>query len=72
MNARKNTHCEFTGESAHAGGNPWKGINTLDALVSSYNNVAVLRQQLPDWCVYCAFLDTPNVANVIADYTKAL
>ncbi|KAJ5813223.1 hypothetical protein N7447_010246 [Penicillium robsamsonii] len=73
MNARKNIHCEFTGRNAHAGGNPWEGINALDALVSSYNNVAVLRQQLlPDQRVHCAFLDTPKVANVIPDYTKAL
>ncbi|KAJ9486418.1 hypothetical protein VN97_g6925 [Penicillium thymicola] len=72
MNARKNIHCQFTGRNAHAGGNPWEGINALDALVSSYNNVAVLRQQLlPDQRVHCAFLDTPKVANVIPDYTKA-
>ncbi|OGE52119.1 hypothetical protein PENARI_c011G01976 [Penicillium arizonense] len=72
MNARKNIHCEFTGRNAHAGGNPWEGINALDALVSSYNNVAVLRQQLlPDQRIHCAFLDTPKVANVIPAYTKA-
>ncbi|KAF7596896.1 hypothetical protein BBP40_011941 [Aspergillus hancockii] len=72
MNARKEIHCEFTGKSAHAGGNPWEGINALDALVTSYNNVAVLRQQLqPDERVHCAFLDTPKVANVIPSYTKA-
>lgn len=63
---------EFTGRNAHAGGNPWEGINALDALVSSYNNVAVLRQQLlPDQRIHCAFLDTPKVANVIPAYTKA-
>ncbi|KAE8164428.1 hypothetical protein BDV40DRAFT_310885 [Aspergillus tamarii] len=72
MNARKQIHCEFTGKSAHAGGNPWEGVNALDALVTSYNNVAVLRQQLqPDERVHCAFLDTPKVANVIPAYTKA-
>ncbi|PLB46436.1 hypothetical protein P170DRAFT_448327 [Aspergillus steynii IBT 23096] len=72
MNARKEIHCEFTGKSAHAGGNPWEGVNALDALVTSYNNVAVLRQQLqPDERVHCAFLDTPKVANVIPSYTKA-
>lgn len=72
MNARKNIHCEFTGRSAHAGGNPWDGINALDALVSSYNNVAVLRQQLlPEQRVHCAFMDTPKVANVIPESTKA-
>ncbi|KAJ5159383.1 uncharacterized protein N7482_006387 [Penicillium canariense] len=72
MNARKNIYCEFTGKSAHAGGNPWEGINALDALVASYNNVAVLRQQLlPEQRIHCAFMDTPKVANVIPAYTKA-
>ncbi|KAF5863257.1 hypothetical protein ETB97_010379 [Aspergillus alliaceus] len=72
MNARKEIHCEFIGKSAHAGGNPWDGINALDSLVASYNNVAILRQQLqPDERVHCAFLDTPKVANVIPSYTKA-
>lgn len=72
MNARKKIHCEFTGRSAHAGGNPWEGVNALDALVSAYNNVAVLRQQLlPEQRIHCAFMDTPKVANVIPAYTKA-
>ncbi|KAF9892242.1 hypothetical protein FE257_002019 [Aspergillus nanangensis] len=72
MNARKEIHCKFTGKSAHAGGNPWDGINALDALVVSYNNVAVLRQQiLPDERIHCAFLDTPKVANVIPASTEA-
>lgn len=73
MNARKKISCEFIGKSAHAGGNPWDGINALDALVSSYNNVAVLRQQLlPDQRIHCAFVDTPKVPNVIPEYTKAI
>lgn len=72
MNARKKIHCEFTGKSAHAGGNPWDGINALDALILSYNNVAVLRQQLlPEQRIHCAFTDTPKVANVIPEHTKA-
>lgn len=72
FNARKEIHCEFIGKSAHAGGNPWEGVNALDALVSSYNNVSVLRQQIqPDERIHCAFLDTPTVANIIPSYTKA-
>jgi metal-dependent amidase/aminoacylase/carboxypeptidase family protein len=72
MNARMNIQCQFTGKSAHAGGNPWDGINALDALVTSYNNVAVLRQQLlPEQRIHCAFMDTPKVANVIPEHTKA-
>lgn len=72
MNARKEIHCEFIGKSAHAGGNPWQGINALDALVTAYNNTSVLRQQMqPDERVHCAFLDTPKTANVIPSYTRA-
>lgn len=72
MNARKNIRCEFDGKSAHAGGNPWDGVNALDALVCSYNNVSVLRQQLlPDQRIHCAFMETPKVANIIPEHTKA-
>ncbi|KAL3490994.1 hypothetical protein BJX62DRAFT_251589 [Aspergillus germanicus] len=72
MNARKELHVKYSGKSAHAGGNPWDGVNALDALVTSYNNVSVLRQQMqPDERAHCAFLDTPKVANVIPDTTRA-
>jgi metal-dependent amidase/aminoacylase/carboxypeptidase family protein len=72
FNARKQIHVKFAGKNAHAGGNPWEGINALDALVASYNNVSVLRQQiLPEERIHCAFLDTPKVANVIPSHTKA-
>ncbi|KAF6832204.1 peptidase M20 (amidohydrolase) [Colletotrichum plurivorum] len=36
---------EFFGVEAHAAANPWLGINALDALVTSYNALSVLRQQ---------------------------
>ncbi|KAH8691602.1 putative amidohydrolase [Talaromyces proteolyticus] len=72
FNARKQIHVEFTGKNAHAGGNPWEGINALDALVAAYSNIAVLRQQiLPEERIHCAFLETPKVANVIPSHTKA-
>lgn len=72
MNASKQIHCNFIGNSAHAGATPWEGLNALDALVMSYNNVSMLRQQIqPDERIHCAFLDTPKVANVIPSNTKA-
>lgn len=37
----------FQGQNAHAGMNPWHGRNALDAVVSSYVNISLLRQQLP-------------------------
>lgn len=72
MNARKELHVEYFGKNAHAGGNPWEGVNALDALVQAYNGISTLGQQiLPDERIHGAFLDVPKVANVIPAYTKS-
>ncbi|KAI3401498.1 hypothetical protein diail_10932 [Diaporthe ilicicola] len=36
---------EYLGREAHAAASPWLGVNALDALVTAYNAVSVLRQQ---------------------------
>ncbi|KAK3315927.1 hypothetical protein B0H66DRAFT_624747 [Apodospora peruviana] len=36
---------EYFGREAHAAAEPWKGINALDALITAYNGLSVLRQQ---------------------------
>lgn len=36
---------EYFGREAHAAANPWLGINALDALITAYNGLSVLRQQ---------------------------
>lgn len=45
--ARRQVVVTFQGKNAHAGLIPWNGKNALDALVSSYVNISLLRQQLP-------------------------
>ncbi|KAF5023414.1 hypothetical protein F66182_4514 [Fusarium sp. NRRL 66182] len=45
--ARRQMRVSFTGKSAHAGNAPWNGKNALDAVVSSYVNISLLRQQIP-------------------------
>ena len=45
--ARKKVNVTFKGKNAHAGLNPWDGTNALDAVVSSYVNISLLRQQVP-------------------------
>lgn len=45
--ARKQVHVNFKGANAHAGLCPWGGKNALDALVASYVNISLLRQQIP-------------------------
>lgn len=44
--ARKKVNVTFKGKNAHAGLNPWDGTNALDALVASYVNISLLRQQI--------------------------
>ncbi|KAJ5151959.1 hypothetical protein N7492_010254 [Penicillium capsulatum] len=36
----------FIGKPAHAAAAPWEGINALDAVVSAYVNISMLRQQI--------------------------
>ncbi|KXT01538.1 hypothetical protein AC578_4549 [Pseudocercospora eumusae] len=36
---------EYFGKEAHAAAMPWDGINALDALITAYNAISVLRQQ---------------------------
>lgn len=45
--ARKQVKVDFFGKNAHAGLNPWDGRNALDAVVASYVNISLLRQQIP-------------------------
>ncbi|KAK7413283.1 hypothetical protein QQX98_007871 [Neonectria punicea] len=45
--ARRHVKVTFNGQNAHAGMSPWHGKNALDAVVSSYVNISLLRQQLP-------------------------
>lgn len=44
--ARKKVNVTFKGKNAHAGLNPWDGTNALDAVVASYVNISLLRQQM--------------------------
>lgn len=62
---------EFRGRSAHAAGEPWNGLNALDACIAAYNNVSLLRQQLhTDERVHTVIEDGGTVPNVIPDYTR--
>lgn len=44
-NAYQGFKVEYFGKEAHAAANPWNGINALDALITAYNALSVLRQQ---------------------------
>lgn len=62
---------EFRGKTAHAAGEPWKGVNALDAAVAAYSNVALLRQQIQsDERIHGVIEVGGTVPNVITDYTR--
>ncbi|KAL6690963.1 hypothetical protein J3F84DRAFT_397980 [Trichoderma pleuroticola] len=62
---------EFRGQSAHAAGEPWNGVNALDAAVMAYNGISMLRQQMrPDERVHGVINDGGTAPNVIANYTR--
>lgn len=62
---------EYRGKPAHAAGEPWNGVNALDAAVATYNNISLLRQSMrPDERVHGVFEDGGTVPNIITDYTR--
>jgi amidohydrolase len=59
----------FHGRAAHAAGSPEDGINALDAVVSLYNSVSMLRQQMrSDVRIHGIILSGGAAANIIPDY----
>lgn len=38
----------FHGKTAHAASEPWEGINALDAVIQTFNNISFLRQHIKD------------------------
>lgn len=60
---------EYFGREAHAAANPWLGINALDALVTAYNALSVLRQQImPTDVVQGHITDGGAAPNIIHAY----
>ncbi|KAJ5321193.1 hypothetical protein N7476_004195 [Penicillium atrosanguineum] len=70
--ASYNLQGTYHGVSAHAGVMPWGGVNALDALVSTYVNISMLRQQIePTERIHGAVVETPKVtSNSIPTLTK--
>jgi amidohydrolase len=63
---------EFFGKSAHAAADPVQGINALDAIVSFFNGLALMRQQLPEKVrVHGIIQNGGQSFNTIPEYTSA-
>ncbi|CAF1080829.1 unnamed protein product [Didymodactylos carnosus] len=62
---------EYFGKAAHAAGSPWAGKNALDALLTAFNSLNALRQQLhPSFRLHGIILNGGTAANIIPDYTR--
>ncbi|KAI0126070.1 hypothetical protein BJ170DRAFT_459470 [Xylariales sp. AK1849] len=61
---------EYFGREAHAAASPWLGINALDAMVTAYNALSVLRQQtMPGDIIQGNISDGGVRPNIIHAYT---
>ncbi|GAB5588540.1 hypothetical protein Unana1_03440 [Umbelopsis nana] len=72
MLAVDHVNVEFFGKPSHAAAAPWNGINALDAIAQTWNNVSMLRQQiLPTDRIHGIITDGGKAANIIPDYAAA-
>ena len=67
------TSFEFTGKAAHASADPWEGVNALDAVIQTFNNVSMLRQQIrPESRIHGIVTGGGSAANIIPELASAL
>ncbi|MGH2500515.1 MAG: peptidase dimerization domain-containing protein, partial [Candidatus Limnocylindria bacterium] len=63
---------EFFGRAAHAAAQPDRGVNALDGVIQTFNNVNAMRQQLrPDARVHGIITSGGSAANIIPEYAAA-
>ena len=63
---------KFTGKAAHAGANPYDGVNALDATILFFNNINALRQQIKDGTrIHGIIVEAGKAANIIPASTGA-
>jgi amidohydrolase len=63
---------EFTGRAAHAAADPWDGINAVDAVIQTFNNVSMLRQQVrPDVRIHGIVTSGGAAPNIIPEFAAA-
>jgi amidohydrolase len=63
---------EFTGKAAHASADPWEGVNALDAVIQTFNNVSMLRQQVrPEARIHGIVTNGGAAPNIIPEFAAA-
>lgn len=65
-------HMSFHGKPSHAAAGPWEGKNALDAMIQTFVNIGLLRQQLkPDARIHGIITRGGDAVNVIPELTEA-
>ena len=61
---------EFFGKAAHASANPAAGINALDAMILSFNNINALRQHIQSTArIHGIITDGGQAANIVPEHS---
>ena len=62
----------FYGESAHASAEPEEGINALDAVISTFNNINAFREHMKDGArIHGVIEDGGEKPNIVPDHASA-
>lgn len=62
---------EFFGKTAHAASNPEKGVNALDALILTFNNINALREHiLSSARIHGIIRNGGEAANIVPDFSR--
>jgi amidohydrolase len=63
----------FHGRAAHAAAEPHKGVNALDAVIQTFNNVNALRQHTkPDVRIHGIITHGGQASNIVPDFAEAV
>ncbi|MDI3473338.1 MAG: hypothetical protein PWQ20_1579 [Thermotogaceae bacterium] len=63
---------EYFGKASHAASSPDKGINALDAMISLFSMIGLMRQQLPEKVrIHGIITNGGQASNIIPEYTAA-
>jgi amidohydrolase len=63
---------DFFGKPSHAAAAPWEGLNALDAILLTFNNLNALRQQIrPDARIHGIITHGGVAPNIIPEFTQA-
>ncbi len=69
----RDVQVEFFGKAAHAAAVPHLGINALDAVILTFNNINALRQHVrSDARIHGIITDGGKAPNIVPDYAAAL